>query len=157
MRPTRIRWLVAVATLVVTASPSAHASASEVETVAIDSTFASGAGGWTATSSCAPLCSVANAIDPEAGASGPGAAAVIYTTLGGLLGGLATGTSTWTSPSFTWPTTTPSQATLSLARKAAVSSLLAVGGSASSRIQLDDLTAGTITTVATEGISTAEG
>ena len=66
-----------------------------------------GRSGWTSTPSCAPLCSVANAVDPNAGASEPGSAAVIYTSLGGLLGGLAAGTSTWTSPSFTWTNAPP--------------------------------------------------
>ena len=98
----------------------------------LSSTFANGAGGWTATSSCAPLCSVANTIDPGPGASGPGSATVIYTTLAGLLGGLASGTSTWTSPSFTWPGAAPDHATVSLARKAAIGGLLSAGGSASS-------------------------
>ena len=123
---------------------------------AIESTFSGGAGNWTATSACAPLCTVTNTVDASSGASSPGSATVVYTTLGGLLGGLATGTSTWKSPSFTWSSATPGHATLSFARKAAVSSLLAVGGSASSRIQLDDLTTDTTTTVVTQGISAAD-
>jgi hypothetical protein len=153
--PPRTARLLAIATLVVTALAPAPARAAESDAV-LSSTFANGSGGWTATSSCAPLCSVTNTVDPGPGASGPGSATVIYTTLAGLLGGLASGTSTWTSPSFAWPEPTPDHATLSLARKAAVSGLLAVGGTASSRIQLDDLTAGTVTTIANEGISTAD-
>ena len=123
---------------------------------AIESTFSGGAGNWTATSACAPLCTVTNTVDASSGASSPGSATVVYTTLGGLLGGLATGTSTWKSPSFTWSSATPGHATLSFARKAAVGSLLAVGGTASSRIQLDDLTTDTTTTVVTQGISAAD-
>ena len=93
---------------------------------------------------------------PGPGASGPGSATVIYTALSGLLGSLAAGTSTWTSPSFTWQDATPAHATVSLARKAAIGSLLTAGGSASSRVQLDDLTAGTVTTVTSDDISSAD-
>jgi hypothetical protein len=150
------RRLIALATLVAAALGPVPAGASASDTTALSSTFADGAGGWTATSACAPLCSVTNAIDSGAGASGPGSAAVIYTTLAGLLGGLATGTSTWTSPSFTWTAAAPDQATFSFARKASITALLSVGGSASSRIQLDDLTAGTLATIASEGITTAD-
>ncbi len=152
----QIRWLVALAAFVLTASPSAPARAAEVDVPAIESTFSGGAGNWTATSACAPLCTVTNTVDASSGASSPGSATVVYTTLGGLLGGLATGTSTWKSPSFTWSSATPGHATLSFARKASVSSLLAVGGTASSRIQLDDLTTDTTTTVVTQGISAAD-
>jgi len=154
--PPRIPRLLALATLVAAAFAPAQAGASAADAPALSSTFADGADGWTATASCAPLCSVTNAVDPDSGASGPGSATVIYTTLAGLLGGLATGTSTWTSPSFTWPSAAPDHATVSLARKAAVSGLLAVGGSVSSRIQLDDLTAGSVTVIATDAISTAD-
>jgi hypothetical protein len=156
LRAPQIRWFVALAAFFLAASPSAPARASEVDVPAIESTFSDGAGNWTATSACAPLCSVTNTIDASSGASSPGSASVVYTTLGGLLGGLATGTSTWKSPSFTWSSASPDHATLSFARKAAVSSLLAVGGSASSRIQLDDLTTDTTTTVVTQGISAAD-
>ena len=156
MRAPQIRWFVALAAFVLAASPSAPARASEVDVPAIESTFSGGAGNWTATSACAPLCTVTNTVDASSGASSPGSATVVYTTLGGLLGGLATGTSTWKSPSFTWSSATPGRATLSFARKAAVGSLLAVGGSASSRIQLDDLTTDTTTTVVTQGISAAD-
>ena len=156
MRASQIRWLVALAAFVLTASPSAPARAAEVDVPAIESTFSGGVGNWTATSACAPLCTVTNTVDASSGASSPGSATVVYTTLGGLLGGLATGTSTWKSPSFTWSSPTPGHATLSFARKAAVSSLLAVGGTASSRIQLDDLTTDTTTTVVTQGISAAD-
>jgi len=154
--PPRFPPLLALATLVAAAFAPAQAGASTADVPALSSTFADGTDGWTATSSCAPLCSVTNAFDPDSGASGPGSATVIYTTLAGLLGGLASGTSTWTSPSFTWPSAAPDHAAVSLARKAAVGGLLAVGGSASSRIQLDDLTAGTVTTISTDGISTAD-
>jgi hypothetical protein len=156
MRVSQIRWFVALAALVVAASPSAPARASEVDVPAIEGAFSDGAGNWTATSACAPLCTVTNTIDASAGATSPGAATVVYTTLGGLLGGLATGTSTWKSPSFTWANATPGHATLSFARRAAVSSLLAVGGSASSRVQLDDLTSDTTTTIVTQGITAAD-
>ena len=93
---------------------------------------------------------------PGPGASDPGSATVIYTTLAGLLGGLASGTSTWSSPTFAWTGSTPDHATISLARRAAVGSLLSAGGSASSRVQLDDVTAGTLTTISDEDISAAE-
>jgi hypothetical protein len=156
LRAPQIRRFVALAAFVLTASPSAPARASEVDVPAIESTFSGGAGNWTATSACAPLCTVTNTVDTSSGASSPGSATVVYTTLGGLLGGLATGTSTWKSPSFTWSSATPGHATLSFARKASVSSLLAAGGSASSRIQLDDLTTDTTTTVVTQGISAAD-
>ena len=156
LRAPQIRWLVALAAFVLAAGAFAHARAWAADVPAIESTFLGGAGNWTATSACAPLCTVTNTIDASSGASSPGSATVVYTTLGGLLGGLATGTSTWKSPSFTWTNPTPDHATLSFARKAAVSSLLAVGGSASSRIQLDDLTTDTTTTVVTQGISAAD-
>jgi hypothetical protein len=156
VRILQIRRFVALAAFVVVASSSVPARASAADVQAVAGTFSGGAGDWTSTSACAPLCSVTNTIDAGSGASSPGSATVVYTTLGGLLGGLASGASTWRSPAFTWSNATPDHATLSFARKAAVSSLLAVGGSASSRIQLDDLTAGTTTTVVSQGISTAE-
>jgi hypothetical protein len=122
----------------------------------LNGTFAGGAGGWSSTSSCAPLCSVTSAIDPGPGADEPGSASVTYTTLAGLLGGLASGTSTWTSPSFTWTQTVPDSAVVAYARKAAIAGLLTVGGTASSRVQLHDLTTDTFTTLASESISTAD-
>ena len=72
-------------------SPPASAAAPAVRRHRAQRLVRRGPEGWTATSSCAPLCSVTNAVDPDAGASGPGSATVIYTTLGGLLGGLAVG------------------------------------------------------------------
>jgi hypothetical protein len=134
----------------------AAAAASEIDVPAINGSFAGGAGGWTSTSSCAPLCTVTNTVDAGSGASTPGSATVIYTTLAGLLGGLASGTSTWTSPSFTWTNATPDSATVSFARKAAIAGLLTVGGSVDGRIQLRDLTVATTTTILDEGISTAD-
>lgn len=134
----------------------AAAPAKEVDVAALNGTFAGGAGGWAATSSCAPLCSVTSAVDPGPGAGEPGSASVAYTTLAGLLGGLASGTSTWTSPSFTWTDATPDSAVVTYARRAAIGGLLTVGGSASARVQLRDLTTGTVTTLASESISTAE-
>jgi hypothetical protein len=153
VRATQICWFVAVAALAVATSPVPEVQASEADVQVLESSFANGPGNWTSTSSCAPLCSVTNTVDPGPGAGGPGSATVIYTTLGGLLGGLATGTSTWKSPTFTWGEATPASATLSFARRAAVSGLLSVGGSVTSRIQLDDLTSGTITTVVSESVS----
>ncbi len=97
-----------------------------------------------------------NAFDPATGASAPGSASVVYTALSGLLGGLASGTSTWTSPTFTWTSPQPASASLSLARKASIGSLLAVGGSASVRVQLRDLTTGDTTTIASSGLSSAD-
>jgi hypothetical protein len=155
LRVPQIRWFVGLVAFALAASPSAPARAG-VDVPVIESTFSGGAGNWTATSACAPLCTVTNTVDESSGASSPGSATVVYTTLGGLLGGLATGTSTWKSPSFTWSNATPDHVTLSFARKAAVGSLLAVGGSASTRIQLDDLTADTTTTMVTQGISSAD-
>jgi hypothetical protein len=154
--PFRIPRFLVPAALAAAAFAPAPAGASEGDVPALAATFANGAGGWVATSSCAPLCSVANTIDPGPGASDPGSATVIYTTLAGLLGGLASGTSTWTSPSFTWTGAAPDHATVSLARKASISGLLSVGGSASCRIQLEDLTSGALATVADESISTAD-
>jgi hypothetical protein len=154
---TRLRPLVLAVAVAAAAVAPASAAATEVAVPALDATFAAGPAGWTSTSSCAPLCSVANAVDPNAGASEPGSAAVIYTSLGGLLGGLAAGTSTWTSPSFTWTNASPAHATLSFARKAAIGGLLNVGGSASARVQLHDLTSGDLTTIASGALSTAEG
>jgi hypothetical protein len=152
LRIRRTAWCVALAALVI--APAA-ASATEVDVTALNGTFAGGAGGWSATSSCAPLCSVTSAIDPGPGAAEPGSASVTYTTLAGLLGGLASGTSTWTSPSFTWTAVTPDSATVSYARRAAIGSLLSVGGNASARVQLRDVTTGALTTLASDGISTA--
>ncbi len=123
---------------------------------ALDGTFADGGAGWTSTSSCAPLCTVATTVDPGAGAGEPGSATVIYTSLGGLLGGLASGTSTWTSPSFTWTSATPASASLAFARRAAIGGLLSAGGSAGARFQLRDLTSGKLTTIDGGSIAAAE-
>ncbi|MDX6618865.1 MAG: hypothetical protein QOK36_1251 [Gaiellales bacterium] len=150
----RIRRFAAVAALAgVVAVPAADAA--QVTVTALDGSFA-GSDGWTANSTCAPLCTVTNMIDAEVGASGPGSATVVYTTLGGLLGGLAAGTSTWTSPAFSWAGPTPSNATLSLARKAAIGGLLSVGGTVNSRLQLRDATAGTTTLLSSEAIPAAD-
>jgi hypothetical protein len=154
-RHLRIRRLVSAAALAALVAVPASAGSAQVEVGGLNGGFASGTDGWTSSASCAPLCTVTNGFDP-AGASGPGSAAVVYATLGGLLGGLATGTSTWTSPSFTWTSAEPDSASLGLARRAAVGGLLTVGGTVSTRIQLRDVTAGTITTLATDTITTAE-
>ena len=154
--PSRIRRIVSAAAFAVLAGMPAAAAATQVDVPALNGGFASGTGGWTSTASCAPLCSVTNAFDPTAGASSPGSASVVYTALSGLLGGLASGTSTWTSPSFTWTSPRPTSASLSLARKAAIGGLLAVGGSATIRVQLRDLATGTTTTIASDGITTAD-
>jgi hypothetical protein len=149
-----IRRIVAVAALAgVVAVPAAEAA--QVNVIALNGSF-TGTDGWTANSFCAPLCTVTNMVDAGTGASDPGSATVVYTTLGGLLGGLASGTSTWTSPPFTWTGPAPSTATLSVARKAAISALLSVGGSVSSRLQLRDATAGTTTLLTAEAIPAAD-
>ena len=154
--PSRLRRFVLAAALAVLVAVPAGAGATQVDVPGLNGSFAGGTGGWTSTSSCAPLCTVTNAFDPAVGASGPGSASVVYTALSGLLGGLASGTSTWTSPSFTWASPRPASARLSLARKAAIGALLNVGGSASVRVQLRDVTAGTTTTIASDGLSAAE-
>ena len=151
----RIRRLVSAAALAALVAMPAGAAATQVQVGGLNGDFAGGTDGWTASASCAPLCTVTNGFDPT-GASGPGSATVVYTTLGGLLGGLATGTSTWTSPSFTWTSPEPGSASLSLARKAAVGGLLTLGGTVNARVQLRDVTAGTITTLASEAISAAD-
>jgi hypothetical protein len=155
--PSSIRRIACVAALAATAIAPGAAAATQIDVTAINGSFADGAGGWVSTSACAPLCSVTNTVDGGAGASTPGSATVVYTTLAGLLGGLASGTSTWASPSFTWANATPDSAALSLARRATISNLLAVGGSATMWLQLRDQTAGTLTTIASDGISAAEG
>ena len=154
--PTHIRRIVVAAALAVLLSLPAGAPAAHVSVTALNGSFAGGTGGWTSTASCAPLCSVTNAFDPTTGASAPGSASVVYTALSGLLGGLASGTSTWTSPAFTWSSPQPASASLSIARKAAIGSLLAVGGSASVRVQLRDLTTGATTTISNSGLSTVD-
>jgi hypothetical protein len=154
--PSSIRRVVCVAALAATAVLPAAAAATQVDVTALNGSFASGSGGWSWTSSCAPLCTVTNTVDDGPGATTPGSATVVYTTLAGLLGGLASGTSTWTSPSFTWGDATPESAALVFARRASISSLLAVGGSATVRLQLRDLTSGTLTTLMTDGISAAD-
>jgi hypothetical protein len=151
----RIRRLVSAAALAALLAVPGGAGAAQVEVAGLNGGFTGGTDGWSATAACAPLCSVTNGFDP-AGASAPGSASVVYTTLGGLLGGLASGTSTWTSPSFTWTSPEPGSATLSLARKAAVGGLLTLGGSVSARVQLRDVTAGTVATLASEAISSAD-
>ena len=151
----RIRRLVSAAALAALVAVPATAGAAQVDVGGLNGGFTGGTDGWTSTAACAPLCSVTNGFDPS-GASGPGSASVVYTTLGGLLGGLATGSSTWTSPSFTWTSPEPASASLSLARKAAVGGLLTLGGTVSARVQLRDVTAGTITTLASEAISAAD-
>ena len=154
--PLRIRRTACCAALAALAVAPAAAAATQVGVTGLNGTFAGGAGGWTSSSSCAPLCSVTSAIDPGPGAAEPGSASVTYTTLAGLLGGLASGTGTWTSPSFTWTQGVPDSAVVSYARRAAIAGLLTVGGTASSRLQLHDLTTDTLTTLASESISTAD-
>ena len=127
----------AAALAALTALPAS--AAAQVESPALNGSF-SAYGGWTATASCAPMCTVTNTLDLTTGAGAPGSATVIYTTLAGLLGGLASGTSTWTSPAFTWSAATPEEASLTFARKASIGGLLTVGGTASARIQLRDST-----------------
>jgi hypothetical protein len=156
LAPSRIRRVVCVAALAATAVVPAGAAATQIGVTALNGSFASGSGGWSWTSSCAPLCTVTNTVDSGPGASTPGSATVVYTTLAGLLGGLASGTSTWTSPGFTWASATPESAALTFSRRASISSLLAVGGSATLRLQLRDQTAGTLTTLMSDGISTAD-
>ncbi len=153
----RIRRSLCVAALAAAALAPGAAAATQIDVTAINGSFADGAGGWTSTAACAPLCSVTNTVDSGAGASTPGSATVVYTTLAGLLGGLASGTSTWTSPSFTWANATPDSAALAFARRATIGNLLTVGGSATMWLQLRDQTAGTLTTIASDGIATAEG
>jgi hypothetical protein len=154
--PSRIRRIVSAAAIAAVAAMPAVAPAGQVNVPALNGGFTGGTGGWTSTASCAPLCSVTNGFDPTTGASSPGSASVVYTALSGLLGGLASGTSTWFSPTFTWTSARPASASLSLARKAAIGSLLAVGGSASVRVQLRDLSSGTTSTIASDGITSAE-
>jgi hypothetical protein len=151
-----IRHIACIAALAATAVAPAAAAATQIDVTALNGSFANGDGGWSSTSACAPLCTVTNTIDSGAGATTPGSASVVYTTLSGLLGGLASGTSTWTSPAFTWTDPTPDSAVLTIARRASISSLLAVGGSASVRVQLRDQTTGAVTTVANDGISSAD-
>jgi hypothetical protein len=152
----RIRRRACVAALAATAVVPGAAAAKQIDVTALNGSFADGAGGWSSTSACAPLCSVANTVDSGAGATTPGSATVVYTTLAGLLGGLASGSSTWTSPGFTWASATPDSAVLAFARRATISNLLAVGGSATMWLQLRDQTSGTLTTLASHGISTAD-
>jgi hypothetical protein len=154
--PSSIRRIACVAALAAMAVVPGAAAATQIDVTAVNGAFADGAGGWLSTSACAPLCSVTNTVDSAAGASTPGSATVVYTTLAGLLGGVASGTSTWTSPSFTWANATPDSAALAFARKASISNLLAVGGSATMWLQLRDQTSGTLTTIASDGISSAE-
>ena len=154
--PLRIRRTACCAALAALAVAPAAATAAQVAVTGLNGTFAGGAGGWSSSSSCAPLCSVTSAIDPGPGAAEPGSASVTYTTLAGLLGGLASGTGTWTSPSFTWTQGVPDSAVVSYARRAAIAGLLSAGGTASSRLQLHDLTTDTFTTLASESISTAD-
>ena len=151
-----IRRVVCVAALAATAVAPAAAAATQIDVTALNGSFAGGDGGWSSTSACAPLCTVTNTVDGGPGASTPGSATAVYTTLAGLLGGLASGTSTWTSPGFTWANATPESAVLTFARRASIDSLLAAGGSAALRLQLRDQTTGTLTTLASDGISTAD-
>ncbi|HEY3614662.1 MAG TPA: hypothetical protein VGK92_13190 [Gaiellales bacterium] len=155
--PTRIRHLVLVAAFAATALAPAVAQATQIDVAALNGSFASGDGGWTSTSACAPLCTVTNSVDGGAGASTPGSATIAYSTLAGLLGGLASGTSTWTSPGFTWTSATPDSAVITFARKAAIAGLLAVGGSTTVRVQVRDQTTSTTTVVASETLTAADG
>ena len=78
---------------------------------ALNGSFAGGTGGWTSTSSCAPLCTVTNAFDPAPARAARARRPSSTRRSPGLLGGLASGTSTWTSPSFTWTSPQPASAT----------------------------------------------
>lgn len=149
----RTRRPVLVAAIAAAAALPAVAHATQVDVTALNGSFASGAGGWTSSSACAPLCTVTSTVDPGAGAATPGSASVVYSALSGLLGGLASGTSTWTSPGFTWTVATPDDAVITFSRKAAIGSLLAVGGTTTVRVQLRDQTTSTTTTLATDSLS----
>ncbi|MDX6621664.1 MAG: hypothetical protein QOK36_4050 [Gaiellales bacterium] len=151
-----IRFIVCVAALAATALAPAAGAATQFDVTALNGSFAAGDGGWSSASACAPLCTVTNTVDGGPGASTPGSATAVYTTLAGLLGGLASGTSTWTSPGFVWANATPESAVLTFARRASISSLLAAGGAATLRLQLRDQTTGTLTTLATDGLTTAD-
>jgi hypothetical protein len=152
----RIRRSVLAAAIAAAAALPAVAHATQVEVTELNGSFASGAGGWTSSSACAPLCTVTSTVDPGVGAVTPGSASVVYSALAGLLGGLASGTSTWTSPAFTWTAATPDSAVVTFARKAAIGGLLAAGGTTTVRVQLRDQTTSTTTTVATDSLSAAD-
>ena len=154
---TRLRPLALAVAIVAAAAAPASAAATEVAVPALDATFAAGPEGWTSTSSCAPLCSVANAVDPNAGASEPGSAAVIYTSLGGPARRPRGRHEHLDVAELHLDERAPVHATLSFARRAAIGGLLNVGGSASARVQLHDLTSGDLTTIASGALSTAEG
>jgi hypothetical protein len=152
----RIRRIALAAAFAATAIAPAAASATETAFTPLDSSFATGDANWTSTATCGPLCTVVNTVDGGPGASTPGSLTVVYTTLAGLLGGLASGTSTWTSPSFTWVGATPDSAVVTFARKAAISGLLAAGGSSTVRVQLRDQTVATSVTLASDALSAAD-
>jgi hypothetical protein len=155
-RISRIRRIALAAAFAAAAIAPATASATETAFTPLDSSFMTGDANWTSVASCAPLCTVVNAVDGGPGASTPGSVTVVYTTLAGLLGGLASGTSTWMSPSFTWVGATPDSAVFTFARKAAISGLLAVGGSSAVRVQLRDQTMATTFTLASDELSVAD-
>ena len=118
--------------------------------------FAGGTGGWTSTSSCAPLCSVTNAFDParrERPRLGDGRSTRRWPACSAASRPARAPGRRRASPG---RARSPSSATLSLARKAAIGGLLAVGGTATARVQLRDLTTGRRRRSRNEWISTAE-
>lgn len=107
--------------------------------------FTSGSSPWTASDTCTLLCSTTSA--HVAGDGNPaGSIRTSFATLLGLLG-LATGVGTWTSESFTWTGGTPGAVGFQLDRRAQVSGLLGLGGTASYQVSLVNDTAGTSTTL----------
>lgn len=103
-----------------------------------NTTFSGSAAGWSSASSCSLLCTVTNAYDDGSG-NPSGSIATSFATALGLLS-TATGVGTWSSDSFTWTAGAPGAVTVALDRRATVSGLLAVGGTATYAVRLVDET-----------------
>ena len=152
----RIRWISSLAALAAAAIAPALAEASEVEYTALKSTFANGAGGLDV--DVVVRTAVQRDERPRPGRGSE------HARLGGRhlhhargpARGPGHGDEHLGLAELHLDRAAPESAALSLARKATIGGLLSVGGSAGARVQLEDETAGTTTTLANEEISTAD-
>jgi hypothetical protein len=136
----RAAILVASAALMV-AAPGASA---DPITFPADPGFSAGSA-WTASSTCALLCT-ATGTQPASGGNPGGQALASYSTVVTVLG-LATGSVDFTSSAFSWIGDSPASASLHVDTQTSLGSLLSLGGSANATIGLTDVTAAHTTTL----------
>ena len=151
----RIRRLVSAAALAALVAVPVTAGATQVDVGGLNGGFTGGTDGWTSTASCAPLCSVTNGFDP-AGASDPDRPRSSTRRSGACSADSRPARAPGRRRASPGRIRKPGSASLTLQRKAAIGGLLTLGGTANARVQLRDVTAGTITTLASEAISAAD-